>query len=194
MEKSKQLSIEEENLLFRQAMSDVKPIKKGKKIVENRHSFKKYTPKNNKDDEALVQLRELINKGKGFKINKTPEYIEGTGYNVNPDITVRLHEGYFSIQAHIDLHGMIVEEAEHAFKNFLKESIASDHRCVIVVHGRGLSSPGKPILKNKVKEWLTRGPFRKWIIAFTSARACDGGAGATYILLRRHPVSHNIVK
>ncbi|MBF0119612.1 MAG: Smr/MutS family protein [Desulfobacterales bacterium] len=194
MEKSKQLSIEEENLLFRQAMSDVKPIKKGKKIVENRHSSKKYPQKNNKDYEALVQLKELITKGKGFKIDRTPEYIEGTGYNVTPDITIRLHEGFFSVQAHIDLHGMIVEEAEHAFKNFLKDAIASDYRCVLVVHGRGLSSPGKPVLKNKVKEWLTRGPFRKWIIAFTSARACDGGAGATYILLRGHPVSQNIGK
>jgi hypothetical protein len=35
-----------------------------------------------------------------------------------------------------------------------------------------------------VVRWLTRGPWRKWIIAYSSARSCDGGTGATYVLLR----------
>ena len=45
------------------------------------------------------------------------------------------------------------------------------------------------VLKTKVKEWLTSGPWRKWVIAFTSARACDGGTGATYVLLRQRPAT-----
>ena len=31
------------------------------------------------------------------------------------------------------------------------------------------------------------GVWRKWILAFTSARLCDGGTGATYVLLRERP-------
>jgi DNA-nicking Smr family endonuclease len=62
---------------------------------------------------------------------------------------------------------------------------------VLIVHGRGLSSPAKPVLKTKVIEWLTCGPWRKWVIAFTSARSFDGGAGATYVLLRQRPVTRS---
>ena len=63
---------------------------------------------------------------------------------------------------------------------------------ILVTHGRGLSSPAEPILKRKVEEWLTRGPWRKWVVAYTSARLCDGGAGATYVLLRPRPVSKRL--
>jgi DNA-nicking Smr family endonuclease len=108
---------------------------------------------------------------------------------VNPEIAKRLHQGDFSIQTHIDLHGLRVGEAHEAFEQFLTESLRSGKRAVLIVHGRGLSSPAEPVLKSKVKEWLTLGPWRKWVIAFTSARACDGGAGATYVLLRQRPAT-----
>jgi DNA-nicking Smr family endonuclease len=81
-----------------------------------------------------------------------------------------------------------------ALEGFLGEAIASGKRAVLVVHGRGLSSPGKPILKAKVLEWLIYGPWRKWVIAFASARPCDGGAGATYVLLRRRPSTRRFRK
>jgi len=60
---------------------------------------------------------------------------------------------------------------------------------VLIIHGRGLTSPGQPVLKKMVFNWLSRGPLRRYILAFTSARACDGGAGATYVLLRKRPWS-----
>ncbi|MBI5583339.1 MAG: Smr/MutS family protein [Deltaproteobacteria bacterium] len=53
-----------------------------------------------------------------------------------------------------------------------------------MIHGRGISSPGDPVLKTKVVEWLTRSHWRKWVIAFSSAQSYDGGAGATYVLFR----------
>jgi DNA-nicking Smr family endonuclease len=65
----------------------------------------------------------------------------------------------------------------------------SGKRAVLVIHGRGLSSPAKPVLKSNVYRWLTTTPWHKWVIAFTSARLCDGGAGACYILLRRKPLT-----
>jgi len=70
----------------------------------------------------------------------------------------------------------------------------SGKRAVLIVHGRGLSSPGEPVLKNKVREWLTRTAWRKWVIAFTSAQSYDGGTGATYVLLRHRPISNKSAK
>ncbi|MDP6394410.1 MAG: Smr/MutS family protein [Desulfobacterales bacterium] len=60
--------------------------------------------------------------------------------------------------------------------------------------GCGLSFASKPILKTKVFQWLASEPWRKWVIAFSSARLCDGGAGAAYVLLRQRPVTKRLRK
>ena len=60
------------------------------------------------------------------------------------------------------------------------------YRCVLVVHGRGLNSKDQiPVLKEHMKSWLARGRTGRHVLAFTSARQHDGGAGALYVLLRR---------
>ena len=185
---------DDDQKLFEKAMSDVKPIAK-ENLIEN-------TPlpsppvgyENNEDYETLACLKKLVNSGKGFVVADTPEYIEGAGYKVHPEITKSLHRGDFSIQAHIDLHGLNANDARLVFDTFLKNSLMMNKRAVMVVHGRGLSSPGHPVLKSKVREWLTCGPWRKWIMAFSSARLCDGGAGATYILLRQRPLTKQFIK
>jgi DNA-nicking Smr family endonuclease len=142
----------------------------------------------------LVQLHELIKCGTGFIVSLTPEYIEGTAHKVNPEVARRLHRGYFSIQAHIDLHGFGVNDAHQAFDGFLNKSIEAGKRAVLIIHGRGLSSPYEPVLKTKVYQWLTAAPWHKWVIAFASARLCDGGAGATYVLLRQQPLTKRFRK
>lgn len=184
---------EEEKRFFMKAMADVKPVlhdrwgksNPGLLILDNHEDD---------TDEALLQLKNLIENGEGFVVADTPEYMEGTGYNVNPLITRRLHRGDYSIQAHIDLHGLGVEAAKNAFESFLKDSILAGKRALLIVHGRGLSSPDKPVIKTGVYEWLTRGPWRKWVVAFSSARLFDGGAGATYVLLRQRPLTKRLRK
>ena len=185
---------ETDRALFEAAMADVKRITQN--ICTKKHLQKSDAADPDKTDESetMLHLQELIETGKGFVVADTPEYIEGIGYNVNREVAKRLHNGQFSIQGHIDLHGLTVENAREAFENFLKESIATGKRMVLIIHGRGLSSPAKPILKTKVIKWLTAGPWRKWVMAFTSARLCDGGAGATYVLLRKHPATKRFKK
>ena len=180
--------------LFEAAMADVERITQN--ICAKQNSRKSDIAGSDKPDESktLLQLQELVETGKGFVVANTPEYVEGIGYNVNREVAKRLHNGEFSIQGHIDLHGLTVERARKAFESFLKESIATGQRMVLIIHGRGLSSPAKPILKTKVIKWLTTGRWRKWVIAFTSARLCDGGAGATYVLLRTRPATKRYKK
>ena len=178
-----------ENELFLKEMADVEPILKGNRIEHRSYFESPVGPEYDCQDETLMKLNNLVKFGTGFVVADTPEYIEGRGHNVHPEITKRLHRGDFSIQAHIDLHGLGVEDARNAFEIFLKDSITTAKKAVLIVHGRGLSSPDKPVLKTRVIQWLTCGPWRKWVIAFSSARSCDGGAGATYVLLRRRPLT-----
>jgi DNA-nicking Smr family endonuclease len=184
-----ELSPEGEEKLFKEAMEGVKPMSKSKYVGTRVKIELLEGPGTKEDDEALERLTNLVRYGTGFQVSDTPEYIEGTGYNVPPSIARRLHSGDFSIQAHVDLHGLRVDDAKEVFETFLDWAVTTGKRGVLIVHGRGLSSPSEPILKNKVKEWLTRGPWRKWVVAYSSARKCDGGAGATYVLLRQRPVS-----
>jgi DNA-nicking Smr family endonuclease len=179
----------EEKKLFLEAMADVRPICRGDRIEQTAGGVPPIGPENDTEIETLVKLQDLVKFGTGFIVSDTPEYIEGTGYNVNPKIAKRLHRGDFSIQTHIDLHGLCVDDARDSFEKFVKKSITSGKRAVLIVHGRGLSSPNEPVLKTKVVEWLTTGPWRKWVIAFSSAKPCDGGAGATYVLFRQRPVT-----
>jgi len=183
-----------DQMIFEGAMSDVEKLAHNTCDKPPAKKLPSIDTDRNAESEILRQLEQLIRTGKGFVVADTDEYIEGTGYRINRSVAERLHRGEFSIQAHIDLHGLRVEDARDVFEDFLKKSIAEGKRMVLVIHGRGLSSPAKPILKTNVFKWLTTGPWRKWVMAFASARLCDGGAGATYVLLRKRPATKRLKK
>ncbi|MCD6353733.1 MAG: Smr/MutS family protein [Proteobacteria bacterium] len=185
---------EEQAILLKKAMADVTPISRDNCRETNTEINIHNLPQHDPDAEILLQLSNLVNNGKGFVVADTPEYIEGTGYAVNPKIPKRLHRGDFAIEDYIDLHGLTAEEAKEVFDQFLKEAIRTGKKAVLIVHGRGLCSPTEPVLKTKVVEWITRGPWRKWVAAFSSARACDGGTGATYLLLRKRSLTKRFKK
>lgn len=180
---------ENDEKVFLEAMQDVQPISEDKHARENGGIRPPEADKNVPEKGVMVQLENLVKYGEGFIISDMPEYMEGTGHDIHPEFARRLHQGDFSIQAHIDLHGLGVVKAKETFENFLKGAVQSGKRAVLIIHGRGLSSPGEPVLKNKVSEWLTRGHWRKWVIAYASAQSYDGGTGATYVLLRHRPVA-----
>ena len=180
--------------LFMELMADVTPISQDKYAPKSPKASIQEKAEDLDEAEALLRLTNLVRYGEGFVVEDTPEYVEGTWHTVHPEVAKRLHRGKFSIQSHIDLHGCSANDAKHVIDEFLKESIRTDRRAVLIVHGRGLSSPVKPVLKTKVLEWLTSSPWNKWVIAFSSARTCDGGAGATYVLLRKRPLTKRFKK
>jgi len=179
--------IEEE--LFKKAMEGVRPISRENYIERIFQIELPESSRDKEDAEILEKLADLVKYGRGFHVADTPEYIEGTNYHIHPTVAKRLHRGDYSIQAFVDLHGLLAEDAREVFEKFLRWAVITGKTGVLIVHGRGLSSPFEPVLKKKVVEWLTHGPWRKWVAAYASARICDGGAGATYVLLSPRPVS-----
>ncbi len=101
---------------------------------------------------------------------------------VGTDVTRKLRRGDWSIQREIDLHGLRRDDAREALGEFIREAHRQGIRCVRVVHGKGLGSPGKtPVLKGKVQGWLIQ---KNEVMAFVQARAAEGGAGALVVLLK----------
>ena len=98
------------------------------------------------------------------------------------DVTRKLRSGHWSIQRQLDLHGLRSDEAREALGQFIRLSHRTGLRCIRVVHGKGLGSPGRtPVLKAKVQRWLVQ---KKEVLAFVQARPAEGGAGALVVLLQ----------
>ena len=102
---------------------------------------------------------------------------------LSADVVTRLRRGQWAIQAQIDLHGLRRDEAREQLAAFVRQALQRSQRCVRVVHGKGLGSPGgEPVLKGKVQRWLAQCAE---VIAFTQATRAQGGAGALVVLLER---------
>jgi len=101
---------------------------------------------------------------------------------IGTDVTRKLRKGGWSIQGEIDLHGLRREEAREALSGFVRDAHRRGWRCVRIVHGKGLGSPGKtPVLKGRVQSWLIQ---KNEVLAFVQARGDEGGAGALVVLLK----------
>ncbi len=138
------------------------------------------------DAEVLARLSDLVSGEAPFDITETEEYTEGMRVGLDPRLVVRLRRGEFPVQAHIDLHGMVQSAAKEALAGFVRESARTGLRTVLVVHGKGRGSPGgHPVLKHATAQWLSHGSLSGQVLAFTTARPADGGAGAVYVLLKR---------
>lgn len=101
---------------------------------------------------------------------------------VGVDVAHKLRAGHWSIQRQLDLHGLRTDQAREALGEFIRLTHRTGLRCVRIVHGKGLGSPGKmPVLKGRVQGWLVQ---KKEVLAFVQARPADGGAGALVVLLQ----------
>jgi DNA-nicking Smr family endonuclease len=100
----------------------------------------------------------------------------------SPSVLSKLRRGHWVIQANLDLHGLISDEARTQVGEFLAGCKKRGIRCVRIVHGKGLGSRNRePILKHKVRNWLIQ---KDEVIAYAQARATDGGSGAVIVLLK----------
>ncbi len=113
---------------------------------------------------------------------------------IGSGVTRQLRGGDWAIQRQVDLHGLRSDAAREVLGAFIRAAHKQGLRCVRVVHGKGLGSPGKqPVLKVKVQRWLIQ---KQEVLAFVQARPIDGGAGALVVLLvpqtgsSAHPRQH----
>jgi len=176
----------DEAAILREAYAGVRPL--GSATTGNRMPVvpEVHRAVVSEEAEVLAALSDLVSGVGSFDLTETDEYVEGARVGLDPRLLTRLRRGEFAVQDHIDLHGMIQPDAKHALQQFVIKSVGKGMRTVLVVHGRGLGSPGgRPILKHAAAQWLSHGEIGAHVHAFATAKPQDGGAGAMYVLLRR---------
>ena len=174
-----------ERTLFVRAAGDVTPLRDH----TTRHKRVLHTP----DPPPPVAVQQQLDEQRVLQEAISDEFDAATLLDVDDalsfrrpgvglDVIRKLRKGGWSIQGEIDLHGHRREEAREALAAFLRDAGKRGWRCVRVVHGKGLGSPGKtPVLKGKVHSWLAQ---KNEVLAFVQARGDEGGAGAVVVLLR----------
>jgi DNA-nicking Smr family endonuclease len=132
-------------------------------------------------DELAVMREAISDEFDAETLLDTDEALSFRRSGMGPDVVRKLRRGNWSIQRQLDLHGLRREDAREALAAFIREANKAGLRCVRVVHGKGLGSPGKtPVLKGRVQSWLIQ---KQEVLAFVQARPAEGGAGALVVLL-----------
>ncbi len=166
--------------LFQDAVKGVRPLKK---IVTPINTPKpKPIPKQLMQDERQALADSLSDGYIPAHEMETGEELLYLREGHSPDILSKLRRGNWVVQASIDLHGMVSDEARLYVAEFLAECKKRGIRCVRIVHGKGLGSKNRePVLKHKLRNWLMQ---KDEVIAYAQARHNDGGSGAVLVLLK----------
>ena len=169
---------------FEDAMHGVVPIDRGAERVAARPSADLESVEQARkaaDEAELAEMSEL----KNFDIRYSDQYIRGSSEGVSLDTIRKLERGEFAVRAHLDLHGMVVEDATAEVDRFLADCHGHGFRCVLIITGKGKNSFRQTgVLREAIPHWLARGRSSRLVLAFVTARPCDGGSGAIYVLLR----------
>ena len=180
MKKSSNIS-EEDSALFRDAVGKIKPLKQDGIVLHK--SKPSATPTNIVEDD-LPAMQALVDSEYDQNLLERGDELFFFRPGIQKQTLRKLRRRQLNIEEELDLHGLTVEMARTALSDFLEECHMHSLRCVRIIHGKGIGSENKkPIIKNKVNNWLRQ---RDDVMAFCSALQNDGGTGAIYCLLKRN--------
>lgn len=170
-----------EKVLFQQSVGPVHRLP-DKNLAQARRTPPEPLPQHRQKDEQAVLVESLSDEFDVETLLETDESLAFRRPELGPDVLRKLRRGVWALQGQVDLHGLRSEEARLALGRFLRDAQVRGWRCVRVVHGKGLGSPGRvPVIKDKVKRWLVQSDR---VLAFVQARGDEGGAGALVVLLQ----------
>jgi len=170
----------DDDKVFRDAVRDVRPIRAPNRVAPFRSKPAPIPAKRLEDEQAvLAELAHLALDGDEVEIEDDATFLRP---GLPRDILRKLRRTHWVIQDTLDLHGLTGDEAVAETAVFLAACKREGRRCVRIVHGKGLRSPGRePVLKRRIRKLLTR---RDEVLAFAEPRALHGGGGAVVVLLQ----------
>ncbi len=170
-----------ERELFAITVGPVQPLRPTGR-ARHAHALPSPEPRQRQRDERAALRESLSDEFNVDTLLETDETLSFRRPEIGLDVVRKLRRGGWAIQAQIDLHGLRRDAARVHLNAFIREAAEHELRCVRVVHGKGLGSPGRePVLKSRVRSWLVQ---KNEVLAFVQARPAEGGAGALVVLLK----------
>lgn len=170
----------DESRLFQEAVKDARPIKVNR--ISHPAKKPKPIPKQLIKDERQALVDSLSDHYIPTHELESGEELLYLREGQSSVVLSKLRRGHWVVQAHIDLHGLVSDEARAYVSAFITDCKKRGIRCVRIVHGKGLGSRNKePILKHKLRGWLMQ---KDEVIAYAQAKPTDGGSGAVIVLLK----------
>lgn len=164
--------------VFREAVKDARPLKSHNRVLHDTPKPSPRPAKREEDERAVLAELARLTFDDDAQFEDDGMFLRA---GLPRDILRKLRRTHWVIQANLDLHGLTGEEAAAQTAAFLAGCKRSGLRCVRIVHGKGLRSPGRePVLKRRIRKLLTR---RDEVLAFVEPRAIHGGGGAVVVLL-----------
>lgn len=175
MSKKSDLDKEEKDE-FRSAMTGVKPLAHTK-ITPTRRPTRK--PKQSGPQKIDPNPLNLYDEQYPIEVSGD-DVLEFHRGGLQHKVLRKLRQGQYNVDATLDMHGMRVAEAQEELSYFLLHCAKRGIRHMLIIHGKGHGMT-KPILKNKLNQWLRQ---IESVLAFCSATQQEGRTGAVYVLLK----------
>ena len=190
MPKKRIIKSDDDTVLWRRVITEVKPLKSNIELAEFAALFAQSDhlappvakPSGRMQKPPLKSARRPIAATSPASVKKANPVDLRLGERAGIDGRTqrRLFRGDVPVDRQLDLHGLTAARAESRLAQFIETAARDGCRCVLVITGKGAG-----ILRGLVPDWLKRQPLSFYILALAEARPHDGGSGALYVLLRR---------
>ncbi len=173
---------QQDDKLFAEAMGKVRRITPANKV-----NLEKAKPKPEAAPYAQ-RAQPMIQSKKSKTVISSPRQAEEEPWVLIADGISRerlrsLASGRPPVEQTLDLHGATRNEALRLLEEWFGHATGRQVRVLCIIHGRGLHSEGKAVLKEAVYQWLRGGPFAHAVLAVIPQPG--SGGGACLVLLRR---------
>lgn len=138
-----------------------------------------------RDAHARAKLEAFVAGGVSFDVAREEDWVEGVRSGAKRAILDSLRRSTIAEDCTLDLHGDRAELAAKRVVHFVRERQQRGVTRILIVHGKGLHSPGGGVLCDVVVETLTKGGAAPFVLAFVTAERKHGGAGALVVELAR---------
>ncbi len=170
------------NVLFREAVSDIVPMHHNQAVHDTAKPSSMLIKKD--EDEDFIVKDTISDSYEENGSIQSEDILSFCQPGIQLRVFRKLRTGHYPISDELDLHGLTITEAKQVLLEFLQLVEQLNRSCIRIIHGKGRRSNTKgPVLKRKVAYWLSE---HGRVLAYHSTLSEDGGAGALYVLLKRH--------
>ena len=170
---------------------NLEELKLWKEVTKNDKKIKEYLDEN-KAEKITKTLDKKLKKipQKRTHISSSEENKKKNNANedlqINKSTLLKLKRGKINIEAQLDLHGYSKNNAKNVVKNFIRESVSNNLRCILIITGKKNTFWGASgVLRESLPDWLKEEDISYMSLANCFATIKDGGDGARYVLLRK---------